>query len=94
MHRVSINSQKTVAVWFTAYLSAQGLLASSIKLLDLEMPGLWWALLALPPSWLLISKLEIAGHQRQATAVRVFTYSFLGGSIGAHIQEILCKAIL
>jgi hypothetical protein len=82
--------QHPLFVGFAAYGCSHLMLFSLIGLLALPLPALWWAALALIPSWLLFRWLERFGRADLAQLVGVQSVAFAGGVLGLHGRELFC----
>lgn len=75
---------------FVAYGCTHVALFSLVGTLGLPLPALWWASLALVPSWLLFRWLERFGRADLAQLVGVQSAAFAGGVLGLHGRELFC----
>lgn len=83
-------TQHPLFLGFAAYTCSHLALFSVIGLLGLPLPALWWASLALIPSWMLFRRLERLGHSDLAQLVGVQALTFAGSVLGLHARELFC----
>lgn len=84
--------QHPLFVAFSAYGCSHVVLFSLVGVLGLPQPALWWAALALVPSWLLFLWLERCGRENLAQLVGIQSVAFFGGGLGLHGRELFCLA--
>jgi hypothetical protein len=83
-------TQHPLILGFSAYACAHVMLFSLIGMLALPFPAIWWAGLALVPSWLLMRWLKRFDRADLAQLVGVSAAAFAGGVIGIHGRELFC----
>lgn len=86
----STNVKNPVFVGFSAYASAHVAIFSLVGMLGLSMPALWWASLALIPSWLLVHWLERFKRADLAQLVGIQSVALAGSVLGLHGRELFC----
>lgn len=96
MSNSTIAVQHPLLVGFSAYGCSHLALFSLVGMLGLPLPALWWASLALIPSWLLVRWLERFGRADLAQLVGIQSVAFAGGVLGLYGRELFClwKALI
>lgn len=84
------STQRPLLFGFAAYACAHVMLFSLIGMLALPLPTIWWAGLALIPSWLLMQWLKRFEHADLAHLVGISAAAFAGGVMGIHGRELFC----
>jgi len=82
--------QHPLFVGFSAYACVHLMLFSLVGMLGLPLPALWWATLALIPSWMLFRRLERLGHSDLAQLVGIQAVTFAGSVLGLHARDLFC----
>lgn len=90
MSHLASTVQHPVLSGFSAYASAHVALFSLVGMLGVPMPALWWASLALIPSWLLVRWLERFKRAELAQLVGIQSVSLAGSVLGVHGRELFC----
>lgn len=82
--------QHPLCVGFSAYGCSHLAIFSLIGMLGLPLPALWWAGLALVPSWLLVRWFERFDRADLAQLVGIQSVAFAGAVLGLHGRDLFC----
>lgn len=90
MSKVAAEIRPPITLAFGAFAAGHAALFALIGLLSPVMPGLWWALSAIPLAMLMCRHLRRLGHQVLSGYVGMYATGFAGGAVGAHGRDLYC----
>jgi hypothetical protein len=93
MSKIGSDVRHPIAFGFAVYACVHVALFALIGLLGLPLPALWWALLSIPPGWLLVQWLDRHGYPQLGQLVGIYVVAFAGSVVGLHGRQLFCMAL-